>query len=83
MRLHSAIVELTLTPFTKFLQKVLDDIKEVDSASVFACPVEVDEVSSLTLILLLITFFLNIFSMLFVNRCLLIVVLYSCKTDVR
>ena len=44
MRLHSAIVDLTLTPFTKFLQKVLDDIKEVDNSSVFACPVDISEV---------------------------------------
>ncbi|XP_067934772.1 peregrin-like [Watersipora subatra] len=44
MRLHSAMVELTLSPLTKFLQKILDDIRELDSTSVFAYPVDVNEV---------------------------------------
>lgn len=38
-------MEATLTPFTKFLQKVLDEIKEVDTASIFAQPVDISEVS--------------------------------------
>ena len=37
-------MEYSLTPFTRFLQKVLDEIKEVDTSSVFATPVDISEV---------------------------------------
>lgn len=44
LKLHAAIVEMRLSPFVRFLQKIVDDLKEVDGAGVFAQPVDIKEV---------------------------------------